>query len=64
MPLEDCVKAQQKMKGFFNRGRTFTISERLKLNNNTYIYWLKENGQKNKKQVFKARTICIEKSIC
>ena len=37
------------MKGFFNRGRTFTISERLKLNNNTYIYWLKENGQKNKK---------------
>ena len=33
-------------KSFFNRDRTFAISERSKLNDNTYLYWLKENGQK------------------
>ena len=36
-------------KSFFNRDRTFIISERSKLNNNTYLYWLKENGWKIKK---------------
>ena len=30
---------------FFNRHRVFTISERSRPNNNTSLYWLKENGQ-------------------
>ena len=28
----------------FNRGKNFTIRERTKLNDNTYIYWLEEDG--------------------
>ena len=36
-------------KSLFNRGRSFIIRERSKLNNNTYLYSLKENGQKIKK---------------
>ena len=45
--LEDCINTTEN-KSFFNRGRTFAISERSKLNNNTYLYWLKENGEKQK----------------
>ena len=37
-------KSTRENKSFFNRDRTFIISERSKLNNNTYLYWLKENG--------------------
>ena len=37
-------KSTTENKSFFNRDRTFIISERSKLNNNTYLYWLKENG--------------------
>ena len=42
-------KSTTENKSFFNRDRTFIISERSKLNNNTYLYWLNENGQKIKK---------------
>ena len=31
---------------FFNRNRIFTIYKRAKLNNGTYLYWVKENGKK------------------
>ena len=41
-------KSTAENKSFFNRDRTFIISERSKLNNNTYLYWLKENGRKIK----------------
>ena len=41
-------KSTTENKSFFNRDRTFIISERSKLNNNTYLYWLKENGLKKK----------------
>ena len=41
-------KSTTENKSFFNRGRAFIISERSKLNDNTYLYWLKENGQKIK----------------
>ena len=37
-------KSTRENKSFFNRDRTFIISERSKLNNTTYLYWLKENG--------------------
>ena len=33
-------------KNFFNRDRIFKISEKSKLNNNTDLSWLKENGRK------------------
>ena len=42
-------KSTTENKSFFNRGRTFIISGRSKLNDNTYLYWLKENSQKIKK---------------
>ena len=41
-------KSTKENKSFFNRDRTFIISERSKLNNNTYLYWLKENRRKIK----------------
>ena len=28
---------------FFNRNRIFTIYKKVKLNNNSYLYWLEEN---------------------
>ena len=56
-------KSTRENKSFFNRDRTFIISERSKLNNSNYLYWLKENSRKIKK-FFEARTICIEKSVC
>ena len=31
---------------FFNRNRFFTIYKRAKLNNDTYLYWVEENGKK------------------
>ena len=42
-------KSTTENKSLFNRDRIFTISERSKLNNNTDLYCLKENGQKIKK---------------
>ena len=50
MFLVDCIKVNRiENKSFFNRDRIFKISERSKLNNNTYLYWLKENGRKKKR---------------
>ena len=43
-------KSTTENKSFVNRDRTLIISERSKLNNNTYLYWLKENGQKKKEK--------------
>ena len=42
---------------FFNRNRTFTIYERPKLNNGTYLYWVEEdrkkiNGRFSKQELF------------
>ena len=31
---------------FFNRNQIFTIYKRVKLNNGTYLYWVKENSKK------------------
>ena len=45
---EKCIKLPRNIKLFFNRDRIFTMSERSKLNNNTFIYWLKEDGRKLK----------------
>ena len=42
-------KSTTENKTFFNRDRIVKISERSKLNNSTYLYWLKENSQKKKK---------------
>ena len=42
-------KSTTENKSFFNKDKTFIISERSKLNNNTYLYWLNENDQKIKK---------------
>ena len=41
-------KCTTETKSFFNRDRIFKIRERSKPNNNTYLYWLKEQS-KNKK---------------
>ena len=41
-------KGTTENKSFFNRDRIFTISNIVKLNNEAYLYWLKEGDQKVK----------------
>ena len=53
-------KSKTENKGFFNRDRTFTISERSKLNNNTYLYWLKENGRKIKNRFLRQELFALK----
>ena len=53
-------KSATENKSFLNRGRIFKISERSKLNNNTYHYWLKENGRKIKNRFFRQELFTLE----
>ena len=50
-------------KSFFNTGRTFIISERSKLNNNTFLYWLKENRQKIKNRFLRQEVLALKNSF-
>ena len=45
---------------FFNRDRTFIISETSKLNNKTYLYWLKENGRKIKNRFLREELFALK----
>ena len=53
-------KSTVENKNFFNRDRIFTISERPKLNNNTYLYWLKENGRKIKNRFLRQKLFVLK----
>ena len=57
-------KSTTENKNFFNRNRIFNrifkISERSKLNNNTYLYWLKENGWKIKDRFLRQELFALE----
>ena len=44
--LGNLYKASTDNIPFFNRNRIFTIYKRAKLNNDTYLYWVEENGKK------------------
>ena len=46
-------KSTTENESFFNRDRSFAISERSKLNNNTYLYCVKENGLEIKNRYLK-----------
>ena len=46
---------------FFNRDRVFTIRKRSRLNNNTYLYRLKEDSQRIK-NTFLRQEICALKN--
>ena len=56
-------KSTAENKSFFNRDRTFVISERSKLNDNTYLYWLKENGQKIKNRFLRLELITLKNHL-
>ena len=43
--MENFIKAQ-KIIFFFNRDRIFTIVNRSKINNQAFIYWIKESDKK------------------
>ena len=53
-------KSTTENKSFFNRDRIFTRSERSKLNNNTYLYWLKENGRKIKNRFLRQELFTLK----
>ena len=53
-------KSTTENKSFFNRDRTFIISERSKLNDNTYLYWLKENGRKVKNRFLRQELFTLK----
>ena len=38
-------KSTTENRSFFNMSRIFMINKRVKINNDTYYYWLKENDQ-------------------
>ena len=57
---ERLYKSTTKNKSLFNKGRTFTISERSKLNNNAYLYWLKENGRKIKNRFLRQELFALK----
>ena len=39
-------KASTENMPFFNRNRIFTVYKRAKLNNDSYLYWVEEDGKK------------------
>ena len=53
-------KGTTENKSFYNRDKTFTISERSKLNNNTYLYWLKENSRKIKNRFLRQELFALK----
>ena len=53
-------KSTTENKSYFNRDRIFKISEISKLNNNTYLYWLKENGRKTKKRYLRQELFTLK----
>ena len=53
-------KSTAENKSFYNRERTFIISKRSKLNNNTYLYWLKENGWKIKNRFLRQELFALK----
>ena len=59
MCLEDCIKAQQKIKAFL-KDRTFIIRERSKLNDETYLHWLRENDRKIKNRFLRQELFALK----
>ena len=53
-------KSITEKKSFFNSGKSFIISERSKLNNNTYLNWLTENGQKIKNRFLRQELFALK----
>ena len=53
-------KSTTENKIFFNRDRIFIISETSKLNNNTYLYWLKENDGKIKNRFLREELFALK----
>ena len=48
---------------FFNRDRIFTIYQRTKLNNGTYLYWVEEDGKKINGRFLKQELFAINKQF-
>ena len=48
---------------FFNRDRIFTIYQRAKLNNGTYLYWVEEDGKKINGRFLKQELFAINKQF-
>ena len=57
---KDDVPGNKENKSFFNGDRTFTINERSKLNNNTFLYWLKENVQKIENRLLRQELFALK----
>ena len=53
-------KSTTENKSFFNKDKIFTISERSKLNYNTYLYRLKENGRKTKNRFLRQELFALK----
>ena len=53
-------KSTTENRPLFNRNRIFTINKRVRVDDNTYNYWLKENGQEIKNRFLKRRIVCFK----
>ena len=45
---------------FFNRDRIFTIYKRVRLNNNSYLYWLEENEREVKGRFLRQELFALD----
>ena len=60
---EISLRNRRKSFSFFNKESIFKISQRSKLNNNTYLYWLKENGRKIKNRFLRQNLFALKDQI-
>ena len=52
-------KSTKENRPYFNRNRIFTINKRVSAGNNTYYYWLKEDGQEVKNQLLREELFAL-----
>ena len=52
-------KSTTENRPFFNRSRIFTINKRVLTSDNTYYYWLKENGQEVKNRFLREELFAL-----
>ena len=52
-------KSTTENRPFFNRNRIFTINKRVRVGDNTYYYWLKENCQEIKNRFLREELFAL-----
>ena len=54
-----CTKTTEN-RPYFNRNGIFTINKRVHTSDNTYYYWLKENGEEVKNRILREELFALK----